>query len=337
MAITVKRLRKLQIGQEVTEATEVAATAVFLPTAANFTPDHTVIRPQFDTGLLTQRNAGEVVTKLFRFEITTDASFEQILYPLNNVLKAVTTGVGVADEKTYTFNPSPTGADSPKPFTMEQRYTDGTNNIDRTYVGCAGTDLEITGALGALTAVRWSGFAQQENTNALTAALTAPVSLDMPVGNDWALYCDFTAYADLGDTARLDQLQGFTWRFNNGRAPKWYMDGDRDVSRIRRGERSATLSLNLDQEASAGLVGLLRAAQESRALAYIRLEALSLDLIDTLPSRITIDGAYTVETVGGVDENDGEDSVTIELMSIYDPTAAQDIEVEVVTTAATLT
>lgn len=335
MSITIKRLRRLQIAQEVTENTEANATAVFIPTTAVFVPAHTVVTPEQDIGLLTRRHPGQVAAKLFTFDIGFDASYEQLLYPLNNVMKAVQSGVGAGADKTYAFAPSPTGADGRLPMTMETRYSDGTNNIDRTYTGCTGQELVITGVLNGLTTGSWKGFARAENANAITAALSAPATLTLPVGQDWKLYVDAN-WAALGTTAVGTQLQGFTWTYNSGYAPKYYMDGSKDVTRARRGMRDTTLSLNLDQEASSGYAATLRAAVESRALQYIQLRATG-GALGSSNYLIKIDGAYTVESVSGVEDNDEEDAVTVELRGVYDVTGAADSRVTVVTAAATLT
>lgn len=334
MAVTTKFLRRLQLGQEVTKGTPVAATVVALCDTFQADLKPSIYVANQDTGLLTTRHEGIIVGNHIMWSAETDTSYEQLIYWLNTTLKKVTVPTGAMADKTWTFTPSVSGADDFMTFTMETRHSDGTNNIDREYDYCIGQGLEISGALDGPTKLRVNGFAQSETTAAITGALAVPSSFIIPAAQNWKLFSDAN-FAALGTTQITGQLYGFSWKLDTGLLPAFYMDGTLNMTRHKRRQRSVELTLTLDQEASSGLAETFRTRLTSRALSYIQLETLGA-VLGAGNYKIELDGAYLVTEVSPPGEHDGEDMVTVKLRSTYDVTGAQDIRSIVVNAAATL-
>ena len=80
-----------------------------------------------------------------------------------------------------------------------------------------------------------------------------------------------------------------------------------------------------------------RAKWRDRSRRFVRVEAEGT-VIDTLPKKATLDGCYVYAEDGfaALSERDGNDTVAMKLLSVYDPTAAKDIGVTVVNALATL-
>ncbi|MGD9889688.1 MAG: hypothetical protein AB7N70_05005 [Dehalococcoidia bacterium] len=300
-----------------------------------FNQEFPIVTPRQDIGLAVDRHPGVVAQKDWMIEIPFDVSYQQVIYPLNNCLMKVATATGSDEEKTYAFAPAANLANAPQPFTAEIRFSDGSNNIDYTYPGLVGQELEISAELAGLTTGVWRCFARSENTNAITAAQTAPTTLHIPVGGSWRIKTG-NSWANIGSTNVAGQLYGFTWKHTTPWTPAHYMDGDLGPSRKRANMRSTTLTLTLDQEASSGFAATLRTALTSRALVPIRLHAVG-PTINTGTYAINIDGMYTVEKWGAPTDHDGEDAVSVDLMAKYDSTGASDIAVTVVNEDGTLT
>lgn len=336
MSVSITKLRRLQLGLESTEGTEVAATSVFVPNGpVVFQQEFPIVTPRQDIGLAVDRHAGIVAQKDWMIEIPFDLSFQQILYPLNNCLMNVASGTGTGDEKTYTFAPAANLANAPRPMTGEIRFTDGTNNIDYTYPGLVGRELEITGKLEDITKGVWRVFARSENTNAITAALSAPTTLYIPAGGSWRMTTGST-WANIGSTNVTGQLFAFSWKHTTPWSPAHYMDGDLGPTRKRANMRATTLTISIDQETSSGFAATLRSALNSRVLIPIRL-TVNGPTINVNSFQMNIDGMYVVQKWGAPDDHDGEDSVEVELEARYDTTGAQDIRVLVVNADASLT
>lgn len=333
MAIAVTYLNRIQVGQEITKGTIVPATAVLLVNKATFTGQDGVYIPRQQKGLLADASAGVLTSQNYQWSMETDVSFQQILYYLNMGLKKVLTGTGAGADKTYTFAPSATGADDFLTMSMEQRRTDGTNNVDRVFSYGMVSSIEIAGALDGSTTLKVEGFCQDEVSTGFTAALTIPATFMIPAAQSWKLYSDAN-WAALGTTQISGQLYGFSWKLNTGLTAAMYM-GSLDMARHRRNMRGVELSLTLDHEMTAGFLETLKTRKRSRALSYLQLEVLGATL-GAGTYKIELDGAYSADDVPDSDDHDGEQFATVKLTSKYDTTGAQDIRAVVVTDAAAL-
>ena len=337
MAITIKRLRKLQVGQETTYGTGVAATAALIcdDFAVDYNPQ--IYQPQQDVGLIALREPGVEVQRNIGWKASGGVTYQQILYWLNNAMVKVTTGTGVGADKLWTFTPATDASNDINFMTMETRHSDGTNFIDRQYPGCAATDLTISGALGGGLMFECNGFAKNEVSQAITGAISLPTQANFTIigSNSLKIFMDAT-FAGLGTTQITGQFTAFSWKYMTGFSPAFYMDGATTLTRRRRNVRGVELTLTLDQEASSGKGEVFRAALASRALSYIEIRATGAALGST-NYLIKLQGAYTVSKVSPPADHEGEDALTVTLSALIDSTASQDVKALVTTAAATLT
>src|SRR3990167_73541 len=163
-------LRRIQIGKEAdgTPGTEVAATARLLGDGVLYEATQ-LIRPERDYGSLAGGNEAPVAVALeSKLELVTDASFQQILYPLFSIDEVSPTGAG---PYVYVFD-SPIAADPDgATFTLEGVAYDGAAIIEQfTAVYGFVTEFGLSAAFGTnLTEMRSTWVAKSLTAKAPTA------------------------------------------------------------------------------------------------------------------------------------------------------------------------
>jgi len=175
-------LRRIQIGKEAdgTPGTEVNATARLLGEGRLYEAS-TLIRPERDYGSLAGGHEAPVAVALeSKLEITSDASYEQILYPLYT-MQEVTPSAG--PPYAYVFD-SPVAADlDGYTFTLEGVAYDGAAIIEQfTAVYGFVTEFGLSAAFGAnLTEMRSVWVAKSLTAKAPTADPGIPVRFETEV------------------------------------------------------------------------------------------------------------------------------------------------------------
>ena len=324
-------LRKTQIGRETTPGTSVPATALLLNTQFATTNNPAIHYPNQQRGLLAEEHAGVQLNRMIDHTWATELTYEQVLYALNMGMMALVTGTGAGADKTWTFAPSPTGATVENAFTLEKRYTDGTTNFDFEYPFTIAKTLKASGRENGIWTMSADLLSAREVTAAITAAIAAPAVWEPAVFNLSKVFID-TTWAGLGTTQVLGQVYGVDWEFDTGLERRFYADGQLHFSRRTRNKRQAKLSLMADFGTQAQA---FRDAVESRAVFYIRVECIGT-VVAATNKKIQFDGKYVVDPTGAIQENQGEDVMTIPLVSRYDTTGAQDVRVTVINTLAAL-
>lgn len=339
VASTIKKYRKLQAGFETVPGTEVAATRVLRVNNVSW-DDFSSWRkyiPDYDIGRMTMDpDVGEITRKGHAGRIKTDLSFEDFPFYLLAGLKG---GVDPGPEQTvgqgdflWPFKNTPIVADPAQDsLTLEQRFSNGTTNFDRTAAFCLASAIELSFDQDAdATVLTVEFFGRTPNNNALTGALTLPVPFDIIAALDWNLYLDDT-WAGLGTTQISSAMRTAIWRYTTGLTPALYIgDGRLDMADVRLGPRGAELTMTW--EMGTALNDEL-ADFEANSKRFVRLEATGAQIGTGLNKRITIDGAYQYSAIGEPGEAEGNDTRQLTLRTVADDDT-NDLAVEVVNTLA---
>jgi len=302
-----RAFRKIQIGEEATKGTAVAASAALLG-ALTMKSSPTIHRPVEERGTLAEFSRSVKVANLAELTFEGDATFEQILYLLHmGVLGNVTPSTVDTSAKLWTFTPAMTGAGTFDSFTIE--YGDDVQAWETEF--CMARSIEISGAMGEAMRMRGDIFGRKMTAVSFTGAISPPTVESIPTQKA-KLYID-DEDGTIGTTEKSSTLISFTYTINTGLAPKRYADGSIDFSSyaemFKGVELRATFAFNSAAEAE-------RVLFDGETMRLIRIEAEGslvgdVDALKTLT--LDVCGIYT--DFATLSERDGEDVVEITLSS----------------------
>jgi hypothetical protein len=202
MAYGVKQLRKLQLGLETNKGTPVAATIMWRGTGVANNQQDVVIPPE-NIGYLGPYD--RAYTQKYGVTVPideTEATFEQIGYPLSAGVAATVTGSangGSTNGYTYAYALATTALPTVKSYTIEGG--DNSQAYEYEYAFCQ--EIKLSGASGQPVKVFSNWFARQETKTTFTS-LT-------PQAVEEILFGKGKIYADaVGGTIGTTQLAG-TW------------------------------------------------------------------------------------------------------------------------------
>ncbi len=337
--------RLIQLGKESTRGTEVDATARLIPRPGEVTwRDNTEKPPvEGDTGTLDKRHSAslsQIARQLTEFDITSDLSYEQILYPLVAGVKGgvtpVTQAAG-ADGELWTFTPFASADPNPDAFTIEYVEREGTTN-----------KMQVTAPYGLVKRIRISAsqgaeyatietewFARNGVSKAPTADPGLPTRTITPAPRFSVETAATFALLEGSGSLLAAQVMGFEWELVTGILPKFRLDSTSpDFSAYQFGSRECTLRLTLDLTAEAETERTARL--QAAAVQYFRLQNLG-PAIGASNHRIVIDGCYELTNpVEAGNDDDGQSQVELEYTAIHDATKGAPWEIVVQNTLATL-
>lgn len=330
MAQAIAALQKLQIGKEIVRGTTVAATRRLIGDARASWETPIEDFAKNDYGVTARTAKAPLITRHgFGLEIKQQLNYEQIVGYLLSGMKGGVTGTG-ATEKVWTFTRPNTADPAPETQTVEALVTDGTNNYEIESGYCFTTDLGITAPLDGVPEMTAKMVGQKPVESTLTAAIAIPV-LNYSPSALFSVYFDAT-FAGLGGTQISGQVLGFSWNYS-WLAPFYALDGRAglDFARYDWSQR-AVADLSIDVLLDAAGANLFRTERTNKLASTIRFVQCKL-LGPTLGGAnytIKLNGAYyhaadSLAKTGDV--RDGYHVGKIHLMSAYDPTSTNDIEV----------
>ena len=347
MANTIRTATRVQIGKETTRGTAVAATRRLLTKKAMYR-----IREEFEghegqmTGNLARASVAPTLARTWtEFEFDSDLDFTQLLlFLLTGVKGAVTpTTPGSGEARLWTFTPSPTVDPAPDTYTIEYAERDmlaSPNELSNEADYGFTKDLEISAGEDGMVTVKASMVARASSETASTGSLSVPTPEFIPVART-AIYIDGT-WANLGTTQITGQIFGFSFRYYDALVEKWYLDNRStldwsayDYPGAEDG-RKAELTMDVVLGAASGdLVPTEDASKTAGTTRFVRvdLNGSAFDSPDNGLSRyVRLDGAYTHAPDSMQDrgeDRDGSKITRLHLLSFYDSTQAQDVELSV--------
>jgi len=316
--------RKIQIGEESTEGTAVAATAMLdagAPPGGIVVENRASLVRRATPAVLALHGRQHLAQQVVGLRFDGDLTPEQVLYLLHMGVKGNVTPSGTASPYTWTFTKATTAEPTLDSFTIE--YGDDTQAYEVN--GCIAESIEFSGGLGGGELCQMSAdiYGWTRTTTTFTS-LSVP-SVTPLAANYSRLYVD-TTWAGLGGSELTAELLG--WRLSLPCSyPIW-----RGTNLYPAGHgiepTAATFELRMEFTANAATE---LAAVEAGTSRFIRI----LVAKDANHS-FQIDGCFVWDPASIFDADRGDNIVALSGQSMYDSTGTKELEIVVVNTVATL-
>ena len=344
MSTAIKGLRRVQIGVETTRGTPVAATRRMFLTEGELRiiQEAEEYNDEIQGTLARAASKPTIWREHTEADLTMPLDFDQILLALEAGMKGGITPTqpgGAGPAELWTYTPSVTADPAPKAFTLEWATHDGTNEeSDESSYGIV-TGFEITAGDDGLSQLVINVEARKAKASASTAALAVPTTLErVPVGL-WTLFND-TTWGGLGGTQITEQISNIKITWGDFIRPERYHDGraDLDFSKYEYSAgRLLDVTFDVISDPNSGFLPDERVKKSAGDLVFVRLEALGSAFAapdGAFTRQIRFDGCFvhasdSLQARGA--DRDGLEMTSCHLISTYDPTQAQDVEVTVQT------
>lgn len=329
-----RALRKIQMGDETTAGTPVAASFIWRGSAGGMIHDiQDVVFPQEDVGYLggtTRSYIARYWTELSMHE--TEATFEQLPYIFEAGVESESGSAdGAGSSIIYEYDASLTSQNTTKTYTIEGGDDQQAEEFDYAFI----KSFTLSGSgMGALmVSAEWLG--RQTSNTTFTGALTPP-SVEEILVNDATLYID-AGGGTIGSTAVSNTLFAFTLNWNTGLQEYWAVDGSKDFSLTKFTSDEIVLTCTYEHNASAVTE---KAAYRAGTVRLIRLkcEGSAVETAGTSYSNKTllIDLAGVYEDWSALADNDGNDVVNATLRCRYSTADTLKAKVTIVNELAAL-
>jgi len=328
--------RKIQFGQEAATApgTPVAATVMWRGPAEQMDGGETVVYPDENVGYLVDLDRSYISSKLASVPFPdTEATYEQILYPLNGAIKAVTSGVRdgtTGSGYLYDFEVSETGANTIQPFTIEAG--DNTDCSDMEYSFCQSFTLTWAEQTGLKISQTWQG---RQRTKGQTFATLTPPAVEEILAP--TIFID-DGGGTIGSTQLTGTVIGYSLVYDSGIKGQHAANGELYFEFIKYRKPTCTLTITFEHNASAVTE---RAAYDDRTTRLIRIKhegsAISQGDGAYAAKTLLVDICGTYSEFPPYDDTDQDNTITASLRAGYNATDDLYLRILDVVDQATLT
>jgi len=335
MAPGLKSLRKIQLGQETTAGTAVAATALWRGLGTIEDTRETVM-PEEDVGFASgiDRSYVPKIEGLLEMD-SVEATFEQLPYILTAGVEDVTTGAadGAGSDKIYQYDFSTTAQNSIQTFTLEGGDDQGAEEFNYCFV----QNFELSGESFAswMMSAQWIG--REVTPSTFTGGISIP-SIEEILFAKAKLYIDAIG-GTIGSTQISNTLLAASLSVDTGYRPIPVGDGNLFYSaHAMKSAPDLTLSITFEHDASA-IAEKVNWRAETPQLFRIITEGSAVVTGGTTYSNKTliIDVAGRWESFEKIGDQDGNDVITGVVRVKYNATAAFFAQILVVNELTTLT
>ena len=328
--------RVLQIGEETTFGTSVAATTIYPcdPGSGEFELDRSVLSPDEDYGIIPrhQANRGVNGVRIATGSLSSHARYEDLSHILKMTLSDDTvTGAG---PYVHTFT-GDTSSHTVKPYTFE--VADDTQDWDVVSVHCESLELGFD-TLSAPGNSPWTLSADLRGIDKVkstaTAALTAPSELETIEGAFTQLYegTDATAFASLAELA--NSLVSYRVTIADPKPLRIYGASTGDIATAfgrQKREISFEAQLKLSADTVTNVYDIFNVTGSFPDDRRWRIETTGSGT-----KGMTIDGRVRFTSVNvDPDVRDGERVLSVNGYYVYDSTLASDIVIAITNGVAT--
>jgi len=326
-----RALRKLQLGDENTAGTPVAATAIWRGMGV-IHDQREVIFPEEDVGILggtTRSYIARVWTDLTMDSV--EATYEQLPYIFEaGVAIETPTQDGTGSDYIYNYVAPTTAQNTIRTYTIEGGDDQQAEEFDYAFVKHFNLSGEAQGAL--MVTADWIGRA----TSNTTFSSPSLVSVEEILVNDGTLYID-AGGGTIGTTEVSDTLFGVDLDWTTGLQEYWAVDGSTDFSLHKFTTDEIVLTLTYEHNASAVTEKAAYRAGTTR-LVRLQFEGSAVNTAGTTYSNKTmiIDLAGVYEDWSALEDRDGNDVVNATLRVRYSSTDTLKADVTIVNEVSAL-
>ncbi len=316
----IKTFRKVQLGREGTAGTAVAATTIWRGPALMPADDQKKVMPEENIGFTSKTTRQYTPQKIASMTLpSTEATFQQILHPLEAGIKTVTAAAdGVGTGKIYTY-PLPSGdVNTTKTYTVEG----GDNKVEEEMEYAFVVDFELSGKKNEAWMLTSSWQGRQATVTSFTSALSVPAISTM-LFNKSKLYIDNVG-GTIGTTQIANSWIGAKLKVTTGLKAQFTGDGNLYFSFMDFIGAKATLELDLLHNATTAAERVLWRSDTARQIRML-VEGNTLATPGTTYSKETfradLAGLYTAFSAPN-DEDEGSNVMKATFEVAYDATAA---------------
>jgi hypothetical protein len=303
--------------------TAVAATSKIAIETLEWSDDEEVLyRPKFAIGVLMRnRGLGTPMKHGTGFSWSGQpVPWEQLPHFLSMAIEGnptVTYVGGSPDVYRWVFTRDPAANPQCNSFTLQRRFSNGTNNVDQRAAYAMLKEWALSFADGEPLRHDGSGFARKFETSAITGALSLPTT-EIAASALSKIYLDDT-WGAVGGTLLAEQVIGWKLAMGTGLLPRDTAEGrtDLDFTKHQYNADEVMLSLAL----TCLMDPTTYAAEEAKAEAG-SLRAVRVQVAGSGGRLLKIDGLfqYTKGALFKIGEQDGQDIVELELEEATDNT-----------------
>lgn len=323
-----------QLGKESTAGTAVAATRMMYPDGTGLwgldrmRTRHDSANRGTRTNVTHSTQQGVTMRIPFSTAPDVGVSFDELIYPFCQ-LKGGVTGSGAGADKTWTFTPSQTGANSQEAFTIE--VGDDIQNYEAEY--CQASDWTLSFGVDDLTQLQMNWFGRQ-STKSTKSSVTANNGVKIP-GYLWTVKFATAQSGLAGASIVSNFLVGASLNVTTGLVPRKYNDGNAYFGQsVEAAPLRGTLTMQVESTAQAVSQFYDKAASDTND--FIRLKATGPSLGSTnYSAQIDMCVSYDDPEIIGA-ESDGVNLYNITAQLMYDPTWANSIVGTIVNSLATI-
>lgn len=238
----------LNVAKESTKGTPVAPTRqLYAEGSGMFAPDFGLNFHEGENSgrrLRTRRATSQSEDVAWSMRTVSGVGYDDLVIPFS-FLKGGVTGTGASADKTWTFTPSWTGANTPDAYTIDV----GDNEQNWRLQYCQATSFKLTAAMGDVTQLEMSGFGQRAVKTA-KATPSSNTAVKIP-GDIWTLK-QASSIAGLGAASVItNMLLGWELEVSTGLVWRHYQDGNAYGSTSLESSISANLTLTVESSAAA--------------------------------------------------------------------------------------
>lgn len=262
-----------------------------------------------------------------------DVNMRDITYALAMAIRGNVSPSGAGDEKTWTFEPGLTTANTPDIAngidTLTFEYGDNVQAYETEF--CFATRLAISGAPNQVLQFTCDITGRQRTEADMTGALSLAATQQFPF-NLATFYIDATG-AGLGGTQKTATLLGFEWVLETMFTPYYTADGALYFTSVREDKKRPVLTLTYARNTTSEAE---RDKYDARTTTFIRIKAEGNTAIDSNEPYLQIDGAYRYVAWPMYGEESGLNTVQVVAEGVYDSTWAKMMSVAVLNNLAAL-
>jgi len=327
----VKALRKIQLGQETTAGTAVAASTIWRGEGL-LTDAREIVAVAEDLGELVPRNRAYESHKLATVKMDdTPATFEQLPYILACGVESVVTGEADGDGggKIYQFDTPITATQTPKTLTIEGGDNVRVDEMEYAFV----SDFSLSGAQKEAVMMA-ATFTGRQATDAEFTADQTPPDVEEILFGAGKIYIDPTT---IGTTQKTLTWLGFKLDYKTGHQPLFSGDGETYFAGMVDAAPEITGELTLLHNAN-GETEITAARAQTTRLVRMIFEGSAVTSGTTYTKKtLIINAAIAYTAVPDVGEADGNTIITLPFRVVYHTTAAVGCQFIVVNALESLT
>lgn len=330
MAVAIRPLTKMQVGIESAKGTLVAATRVIVGDS-KLLERRERYRSSYPRGVRgTVGGAGVLTKQHCEFEVDTELSAEQVLWPLMTGIRGQVSASEANNASTWTFTPQlTTGIITVDSMTVEYLHSDGSTNHYASEAGYGLTEsFRIESTPDDIAKLSWKGFTRARQTTTPTSSLVPYTTLEELPGALLGVFLD-TSWANLGNTQITGIHRNVSFECMTGLKPSFTADqrADKDYADHNVDSLSGKLSITWEFDATAA-----SRFQDYRDndIVFVRQQYQGGSVGDSDVKTVQIDGAYRFAGDPSFSYDGDQVMCQFELEAVYDETGTAMLEFVVI-------